>query len=97
MATRSSFLAWRIPWTEDPGGLQSWGRKEKCTIEQLNTIAILRFYGLLSLTGYKLLKIVESYGLRSQTLLDSNSSLRSNSLALFHLANDLTSLLRKYR
>ena len=21
MATRSSFLAWRIPWTEDPGGL----------------------------------------------------------------------------
>ena len=23
MATRSSFLAWRIPWTEEPGGLQS--------------------------------------------------------------------------
>ena len=22
MATRSSFLAWRFPWTEDPGGLQ---------------------------------------------------------------------------
>ena len=23
MATRSSVLAWRIPWTEEPGGLQS--------------------------------------------------------------------------
>ena len=23
MATRSSILAWRIPWTEKPGGLQS--------------------------------------------------------------------------
>ena len=25
IATRSSILAWRIPWTEDPGGLQSMG------------------------------------------------------------------------
>ena len=25
MATRSSILAWRIPWTEEPGGLQSLG------------------------------------------------------------------------
>ena len=25
MATHSSVLAWRIPWTEDPGGLQSIG------------------------------------------------------------------------
>ena len=24
-ATRSSILAWRIPWTEEPGGLQSIG------------------------------------------------------------------------
>ena len=23
MATHSSILAWRIPWTEEPGGLQS--------------------------------------------------------------------------
>ena len=27
MATHSSILAWRIPWTEDPGGLQSMGLK----------------------------------------------------------------------
>ena len=25
MATHFSILAWRIPWTEDPGGLQSMG------------------------------------------------------------------------
>ena len=28
MATHSSILAWRIPWTEEPGGLQSTGLKE---------------------------------------------------------------------
>ena len=25
MATHSSILAWRIPWTEEPGGLPSMG------------------------------------------------------------------------
>ena len=25
MATHSGILAWRIPWTEEPGGLQSMG------------------------------------------------------------------------
>ena len=25
MASRSSVLAWRIPWTEEPGGMQSMG------------------------------------------------------------------------
>ena len=25
MATHSSVLAWKIPWTEEPGGLQSMG------------------------------------------------------------------------
>ena len=28
IATHSSLLAWRIPWTEEPGGEQSMGRKE---------------------------------------------------------------------
>ena len=28
LATDSSILAWKIPWTEEPGGLQSWGCKE---------------------------------------------------------------------
>ena len=28
MATHSSILAWEIPWTEEPGGLQFMGHKE---------------------------------------------------------------------
>ena len=37
MATHSSILAWRIPWTEEPGGLQSMGSlKELDETERLN-------------------------------------------------------------
>ena len=35
-ATHSSILAWRIPWTEEPGGLQSTGHKESDTTERLH-------------------------------------------------------------
>ena len=31
MATHSSILAWRIPWREEPGGLQSMGTTEQLT------------------------------------------------------------------
>ena len=33
MATHSSILAWRIPWTEETGGLQSMSCKELVTTE----------------------------------------------------------------
>ena len=42
IATHSSFLAWRIPWAEEPGGLQSMGSKESDTTEQLTQIAVRR-------------------------------------------------------
>ena len=29
MATHSSILAWRVPWTEEPGGLQSIGSQSQ--------------------------------------------------------------------
>ena len=29
MATHSSLLAWRIPWTEEPGGLQAMGSQSQ--------------------------------------------------------------------
>ena len=35
MATHSSILSWRVPWTEEPGGLQSAGHKQLDTVEQL--------------------------------------------------------------
>ena len=31
MATHSSTLAWRIPWTEEPGGLQTMGSQKNQT------------------------------------------------------------------
>ena len=37
MATHSGILAWRIPWTEEPGGLHSpWDRKELDRTERLH-------------------------------------------------------------
>ena len=33
MATHSSILSWKIPWTEEPGGLQSMGVTESDTTE----------------------------------------------------------------
>ena len=31
MSTRSSILAWEIPWTEEPGGYSPWGCKSDMT------------------------------------------------------------------
>ena len=36
MATHSSNLAWKIPWTEEPGRYSPWGHKESDTIEKLH-------------------------------------------------------------
>ena len=40
MATHSSILAWRIPWTEEPGGLQSMGL-QRDTTERLTLYLVL--------------------------------------------------------
>ena len=37
METHTSILAWRIPWTEEPGRLQSMGSHESDTTERLST------------------------------------------------------------
>ena len=36
MATYSSILAWRIPWTEEPGGLQSIGVHSQTRLKPLS-------------------------------------------------------------
>ena len=41
MATHSSILAWRVPWTEEPGGLQSMGSLRV----QLNCATLTPFSG----------------------------------------------------
>ena len=38
MATHSSTLAWRIPWTEDLVGYSAQGRKESDTTERLHSL-----------------------------------------------------------
>ena len=36
MASHSSILAWKTPWTEEPGGLQSMGSQESDPTLRLN-------------------------------------------------------------
>ena len=40
MATHSSILAWRIPWSEDPGRLQSTESKSQTRLSKLHTFII---------------------------------------------------------
>ena len=49
MATHSNIPAWEIPWTEEPGGLQSVGKQESDITEQLNNNSNIR--GLHTLEG----------------------------------------------
>ena len=49
MATHSSILAWRIPWTEEPGGLWSIG-SHRDTPEHPHTEAVRMGLTLLSQT-----------------------------------------------
>ena len=44
MATYSSIPAWRIPWTEEPGGYSPWGCKESDKTERLTLSLFTSFY-----------------------------------------------------
>ena len=57
MATHSSILAWKSPWTEEPLGYSPWGHKELDTVEQLHftSLPVLlpgKSRGLRSLAGH---------------------------------------------
>ena len=67
MATHSGILAWRILWTEEPGGLySSWGHKESDTTERHST-AQPPLYSLLHLNIYFLAKVHGIWDLSSPT------------------------------
>ena len=51
MATCSRILAWKIPRTEEPGGLQSWGCKESDMTEQL-TLSLSLTWGDAGAAGW---------------------------------------------
>ena len=40
MATHSSILAWRVPWTEEPGGLQSTGSQSRTRLSEFTHYVI---------------------------------------------------------
>ena len=50
MATHSSILAWRIPWTEEPGRLQSMGSQR---VRQLSDLVTEYLIGVLNAVDLK--------------------------------------------
>ena len=53
MATHPSVLTWRIPWTEEPGGLLSVGSKRVCANSQSSNCQQIQLWLWNSLTGFK--------------------------------------------
>ena len=49
MAMHSSTLAWKIPWTEEPGSYSPWGRKELDMTERLHFTSWCKVLSTLSL------------------------------------------------
>ena len=44
MVTHSSTLAWRIPWTKEPGRLRAWSHKQSDTTEGLTLSLHFQIY-----------------------------------------------------
>ena len=49
IATHSSILAWRIPWTEEPSGPRSQGHKSQTRLRRVSTHAHMQYLGILYL------------------------------------------------
>ena len=77
MATHSDILAWKIPWTEKPHGLQPLGSQESDMTEQLSTHTYSNSKKK-KLTWEKSVKIIFCY---SKRMLDSN---RKESVLTLH-------------
>ena len=55
MATHSSILAWKIPWMEEPGGLQSMGLQSRTRLSDFT------FFHLVSISLEKFLSISSTF------------------------------------
>ena len=53
MGAHASILAWEIPWTEEPGGLQSMELQESDTTEHTHTKICLLVFSHITLVGFK--------------------------------------------
>ena len=58
-ASHSSILTWEIPWTEEPGGLQSMELKEPGTTERLNNQPTPEQQMLVAQTREGMVEVVE--------------------------------------
>ena len=64
MATLSSILAWRIPWTEEPGRLQSIGPHAELDMIELLTLSFTSFFGTVMVPlGVSFSLLIEDQGL----------------------------------
>ena len=67
MATRSSILSWRIPWTEEPGGYIQSGLREWDVTEPLITLINWRSH----LTSFRMLNFTkEEFSIKSMSRQD---------------------------
>ena len=53
MTTRSSILAWEIPWTEESGGLQSVGSQSQTLLSMHTQYPIVKKHWKCGFRGYK--------------------------------------------
>ena len=68
MATHSSTLAWKIPWTEEPGRLQSMGgHKESDMTEQLHFLSFLKEVLLMSSFSFSLIYSFLSFSIQQRS------------------------------
>ena len=65
MAPHSSTLAWKIPWMEEPGGLQSMGSLESDTTERLHFHFSLSCIGEENVLAWRIPGTVKPGGLPS--------------------------------
>ena len=54
MPTHFSILAWGIPWTEEPGGLQSMGMSDSLTCKESDTAEYTHITGFIQRTYFLL-------------------------------------------
>ena len=61
LATQSSIFAWRIPWTEEPGRLQSMGSKKSLDLATKQQISSTRVTSLTCFINPVVASLCESY------------------------------------
>ena len=76
IATHSSIPAWRIPWTEEPGGLQSMGSQrwrttewQTHTLSHKHTMPYTRYKDIVKWNGFQFLEYIEESARQNKTLI----------------------------